>query len=190
MKEHIFVQIGKRIKETRNSKDLTIASLSKKAGISKGLLSRVENGRTIPSLPVLLELIRALDVEMPLFFDGLDNPSFMYIHQKREDYKLIRKENAEGFNYMSILTESFSNIVFQATLLFLEPHAKREKVVTDGYEFIYLIDGEIGYLLGEEKLIMKKGDSLFFDGRIPHLKLNETDKTAEILVIYMLTSKN
>ena len=182
MKEHVFLQIGRRIKETRTSKDFTIAYTASKAGVSKGLLSRIENGRTVPSLPVLLELIKALEVDLTSFFEGFDNPSYIYIHQKREDYN--------PFNYFSILTESFSGIIFQAVLLHLEPGAAREKVTTDGYEFIYLIDGQIDYLLDKERITMKKGDSLFFDGRIPHLKINENEKTAEILVIYLLTSKN
>ena len=190
MKEHVFLQIGRRIKETRTSKDFTIAYTASKAGVSKGLLSRIENGRTIPSLPVLLELIKALEVDLTSFFEGFDNPSYIYIHQKREDYSPFIKENSSGFNYFSILTESFSGIIFQAVLLHLEPGAAREKVTTDGYEFIYLVDGQIDYLLDKERITMNKGDSLFFDGRIPHLKINENEKTAEILVIYLLTSKN
>jgi transcriptional regulator with XRE-family HTH domain len=164
--------------------------LSNRAGVSKGLLSKIENGRTIPSLPVLLEIIRSLETELTTFFDGLNNPSYVYIHQKSEEYIPYQKEDAVGFNYFSILTQSFGGIIFQAVLLKLEPRSYREKVTTDGYEFIYLIDGEIDYILDKHQLTMKKGDSLFFDGRIPHVKLNNSEKTAEILVIYMLTSKN
>ncbi len=189
MQEHTLLKIGQRIKEIRTSHELTIAFLSKSAGISKGLLSRLENGRTVPSLPVLLSIIKSLEMEPSVFFDGLSTSSFTYIHQKKENYAAYSKENSTGFNYFSILTESFNNIVFQASLLKLDPGAKREKVTTDGYEFIYLIKGKIDYLLDKEILTMNEGDSLFFDGRIPHLKINNTNTTADILVIYMLTSK-
>lgn len=189
MEDHVLLQIGRKIKEIRNSKELTIAFLAKHSGISKGLLSRVENGRTVPSLPVLLSIIKALDIELSMFFEDLSTGSFSYILQRKEDYKPYHKDNSTGFNYFSILTDSFNGIVFQASLLKLEPGAKRDLVTTDGYEFIYLIKGEIGYVLDKNKLTMYEGDSLFFDGRIPHLKINNTEEVADILVIYMLTSK-
>ena len=190
MTEHVLIQIGKRVKELRLQKEFTIAHIAKLADISKGLVSRIENGRTIPSLPVLISIIKALEADLPDFFSDLNSTSFTFLHQKKENYEPIEKGSAVGYNYLSILTESFAGLVFQATLLYLQPGAQREKLTTDGFEFIYLIDGEIEYILDNEQLTMKKGDSLFFDGRIPHLKLNHTDKIAEILVIYLLTSKN
>ena len=71
-------------------------------------------------------------------------------------------------------------------LLKLEPNAKREMVTTDGMEFIYLIEGEISYKLDTTEFNMSTGDSLFFDGRIPHLKINKSTKEAKILVVYLL----
>jgi len=48
--------VGKRIKELRLSKDLKLVEVAIKSSVSKGLLSRIENGRTIPSLPVLFSI--------------------------------------------------------------------------------------------------------------------------------------
>lgn len=188
-KNYTLVKIGKKVREFRNEKNLKLIEVASKAGISKGLLSKIENGRTIPSLPVLLQIVKALEVDLSSFFEGVEeSASYQFIHCKKEDYQALQKEDSVGFNYFSIMNDSFSNIAFQTALLELSPNAQREKVTTDGYEFLYLLDGEVDYWLGQEAVSLNTGDSLFFNGRIPHVPQNKTNKVARILVIYMLTA--
>ena len=180
--------VGKRIKELRLSKDLKLVEVAIKSSVSKGLLSRIENGRTIPSLPVLFSIINALNENPTTFFELLNctASSPFYILIKCSEYQPIKKEDSVGFNYYSIMSHSFKDITFSVVFLELKPYATREMVTTDGMEFIYLVEGEIDYKLGETTFSMSQGDSLFFDGRVPHLKINKTTKTARILVIYLL----
>lgn len=183
--------IGKRIKEIRLSKEMRLIDMAVKSGVTKGLLSRVENGRTIPSLPVLFSIINALDEKPGNFFETIDYPadSPFYMLIKKEDYQPIEKEDSVGFDYFSIFSRSFGELTFNAVLLMLSPNAKRDMVTTDGMEFIYLANGSIDYKLGDTTITMEEGDSLFFDGRVPHLKINNTEQTARILVIYLLFNK-
>ena len=111
------------------------------------------------------------------------------MHIREGDYQPVEKEESVGFNYFSIISQSFTDITFNATLLLLEPNARRDPVTTDGMEFIYLSEGELDYILGKDTITMHQGDSLFFDGRVPHLKVNHTERTARILVIYLLFNK-
>ena len=60
--EDYLIGIGKRIKEIRKAGNNTISDVATKAGVTAGLISSVENGRTIPSLPVLLKIIDSLDI--------------------------------------------------------------------------------------------------------------------------------
>ncbi len=183
--------IGKRIKEIRLSREQKLVDVAIKSGVSKGLLSRIENGRTIPSLPVLLDIISALGEKPGGFFESIDYSSGSPFYKliKKSEYLPIDKEDSVGFNYYSIVSKSFSETTFNAVLLELEPHASRELVTTDGMEFIYLVSGTINYQLGNTTLLMEEGDSLFFDGRVPHLKINKSGETARILVIYLLFNK-
>ena len=183
--------VGKRIKEIRLSKEFKLVEVAVNAGVSKGLLSRIENGRTIPSLPVLLEIISALGEKPGSFFESIDYSSGSPFYKliRRNDYQPIEKEDSVGFNYYSIVSRSFSDVTFTAVLLELEPNASREMVTTDGMEFIYLVAGHIDYQLGNATVTMEEGDSLFFDGRVPHLKINKSEQTARILVIYLLFNK-
>ncbi len=66
------------------------------------------------------------------------------------------------------------------------PNAQRALVTTDGYTYLYVLKGDLIYIMGEERLTLEMGDSLFFNGKIPHKPLNETHTTASLLVVYLL----
>lgn len=124
--------------------------------MSKNHFSKVENGITISSLPVLVQFIKALKTDLNHFFNDIsDDISYGSFHKKAGDYTFYEKEDSEGFLYFSILSECIQNMVFQFLLLKLEPGAKRKKVVSDGFTFIYLIDGEINYVLDKENIFFR-----------------------------------
>lgn len=75
--EDYLTGIGKRIKEIRKGNNKTISEIAAKADVTSGLISRVENGRTIPSLPVFLKLVGALEVEVTDFFPECPRPTEM-----------------------------------------------------------------------------------------------------------------
>ncbi|WP_194086720.1 helix-turn-helix domain-containing protein [Maribellus luteus] len=188
MSNNLYLKIGRKIREIRQEKKTTLAAVAEKANVSKSLLSKIENGRTIPSLPVLLGIIRSLDTDLNNFFTDLsDDISYGYIHKKQKDYIPYEKEESEGFSYYSILSENIQNIALQSSILKLAPNAYREKVTTDGYTFIYLIDGVVDYILDKETIQLNTGDSLFFDGKIPHVPQNNSTSSASLLVMYLLT---
>ncbi|MDO1448974.1 XRE family transcriptional regulator [Rhodocytophaga aerolata] len=187
MNGQIILRIGKKIREIRQRQQVKLHELAEEAQISKGLLSKIENGRTIPSLPVLLSLIQVLKIEMSEFFNGIElNGGGSYIHKKKEEYIPLEKEEAIGFLYQLIVSQNILNMAFEAVILQLEPDSKREKVVTDGYEFKFVLSGEVDYHLGEEIVELKAGDSLFFNGKIPHVPVNKSQHAVSMLVIYLL----
>jgi transcriptional regulator with XRE-family HTH domain len=187
MNGQILIRIGKKIREIRQQKQIKLHELAEDAQISKGLLSKIENGRTIPSLPVLLSIIEMLKVEMSEFFEGIElDGGGNYIHKKKAEYITLEKEEAVGFLYKLILSQNILNMAFEALILDLEPGSKREKVVTDGYEFKYVLKGEVTYHLGEEIVELQQGDSIFFNGKIPHVPVNNSQQPVSMLVIYLL----
>ena len=92
--EDYIIGIGKRIREIRKEKGLTINTVASSAEVSNGLISRVENGRTIPSLPVLLNIIAALDTEVASFFNSLpQGGKTAFIVSRKEEHAIIEKED-------------------------------------------------------------------------------------------------
>ncbi|MGF1637246.1 MAG: helix-turn-helix domain-containing protein [Cyclobacteriaceae bacterium] len=187
MEEYLLVKIGERIKDLRKDKKMKVSDLALHSGISKGMLSKIENARSIPSLPVLMSILQALKTEPGDFFVGLKlNTQGNIIHKKVNDYLPTEKEDAIGFLYHQILSKNLKNYTLDVVLLTLAPGNKRDLVVTDGLELKYMLKGEVQYIIGDEVIDFKEGETLFFDGRIPHVPVNKTDNEAIILVVYLL----
>ncbi len=119
----IISELGKEIRKVRQEKDLRMNEVAIKAKISKGLLSKIENGRTIPSLPVLISIVKSLEVNLSEFFGKVEQNNLQYnlIHRKPEEFKPFEKEEAIGFLYRFILSHSISRIAIEAVLLELKP---------------------------------------------------------------------
>ncbi|RNL80732.1 XRE family transcriptional regulator [Sinomicrobium pectinilyticum] len=184
--ENYLIGIGKRIKEIRKERKQTINDIATKAEVSNGLISRIENGRTIPSLPVLLHIIQALDVEVTDFFKGMPNTNggAFIVSRASENHIIEKEDEAIGFTYKYVFGKQLSSIGFEAVLLEVAPGSQREKVVTDAYEYKYMLSGECTYIIGDEEVLLYEGDAIFFDGRIPHVPVNRNNAVAKMLVMY------
>lgn len=190
--DDFLIGIGKRIKAIRKNNGITISNLANNAGVSNGLISRIENGRTIPSLPVLLELISALDVDASNFFEGVEKKAgAKFVHIKDEDKQFLEKEiEAQGFTYFQIFGKSLNAVGFEAVILTVSPDSEREKVITDAWEFKYILSGKCVYIIDDEEIEVNKGDSLYFNGRLPHVPINRFDADCTMLVLYFYSENS
>ncbi len=187
MQEDLLIQIGNKIKEIRKFKNITAQELAKKASVSKGLISQIENNRTVPSLPVLMNIVHSLNLDLNEFFKDISsnsNEQKVFIIRGK-DYQPFEKEAAKGFVYKRILTRNLNDGPADFILLSLKKGARRNQVVhTDAYEYKYVIKGVVEYMIEDKKYILEEGDSLFFDGRLGHKPSNIGDTEAIMLVIY------
>ncbi len=186
MVDDLLTGIGQKIKAIRLIKNLKLYQVAEKANVSKGLISKIENGRTVPSLPVLLAIIHGLETTPADFFSGLkltDGKNFL--HQTRDNLKEISKEGAKGYHYQLIFSKPFEGFVFESVILTIDPSSSREKVVTDAYEYKYMLEGSVEYWIENEMVMLNEGDSLLYDGRLPHVPINCGKTRAKMLVIYL-----
>lgn len=186
MENEILVQISQKIKSIRKEKRLTIQEVADRAGVTKGLISQIENSRTIPSLMVLMQIIKALEVDLNFFFNhlSLDGRDVPILVLRKEEYTVFEKESARGYQYERIFTKKIKSGAVDFALLEIQPYAKRRFVTTDAYEFKYILEGTVKYLFRDQTVILNAGDSMLFDGRLEHNPVNETDIVAKMLVVY------
>ena len=122
MNEELILLLGDKIKTKRTQKSITLEQLANKAGVSKGLISQIENNRTVPSLPVLFNIIHSLDEDLKTFFedmhDAINKGNVLIIRKGQE--KLFEKEPVKGFSYKRILTRSIASQAVDVVLLELE----------------------------------------------------------------------
>jgi transcriptional regulator with XRE-family HTH domain len=93
MENEILVQISQKIKSIRKEKGLTIQDVADRAGVTKGLISQIENSRTIPSLLVLIQIIKALEVDLNFFFNdiSLEGREAPILVLRKEEYSQFEK---------------------------------------------------------------------------------------------------
>ena len=193
MQEDILIQISSKIKEARKGKNITVQQFANKVKVSKGLISQIENNRTIPSLPVLMSIVQSLEMDLTEFFKDIasGNNEEKVLIKRSKDYQHFEKEAARGFNYKRILTRTINGNPVDIVLLQLQKGAKRNHIVkTDAWEYKYIISGKAEYQIEEEKYILEEGDSIFFDGRLGHKPSNIGDAETLILVVYFFLTNN
>ena len=186
MQDDLLIQVSSNIREIRKQKSITIQELADKANVSKGLISQIENNRTIPSLPVFLNIVKSLEIDMIDFFKDIPSGKTKRILIRRSaDYQHFEKEPAKGFHYKRILTSTINGHPVDIVLLQLEKDAKRTHLVkTDALEYKYIIRGKIEHFIDNQAYILEEGDSIFFDGRIGHKPSNIGETEALMLVVY------
>lgn len=191
MQEDIIIQISNRLRDLRKEKNITLQELADAAGVSKGMLSQVENNRTIPSLTVLLNIIKSLQVDFNDFFKDINllAPESKVIFRKKDQYQSFEKENAIGFYYQRLFSTTVQDYHVDFVLLRLSSDAQRPMVRTDAYEFKYIIKGKVTYLIGEESFDMEEGDSIFFDAGELHNPVNRGKEDALMLVLYIFKNR-
>jgi transcriptional regulator with XRE-family HTH domain len=191
MQKDILIQISHHIKERRRQKNITIQALADMAGVSKGLISQIENSRVIPSLLVLINIIQALGIDMNVFFNDISKSAqeVPILVKRKEDYTAFEKEHAKGFHYQRIFTKAVKNSTVDIVLLELEPGAHRSVVKTEAFEYKYIISGDIEYRFKSETVHLSAGDSMLFDGRLAHTPKNIGTGKATMLVAYFFENE-
>lgn len=189
MQQDATTYIAQKIRELRIKKGVTLQALSERTELSKGLLSKIENSRTIPSLPVFLNLAHALGSDPSEFFHLLQTNGKKFLHLKRHAYERNKKEGRYGFEYEFILSQSLSACSMQSYLLTILPKADSRATTTDGFELKYIVHGHCDYQIGEDMVRLEEGDSLFFDASQPHMPVNNGKGKVIMLVVYFIRDK-
>lgn len=191
MEDNTLFKISYKIKEIRKEKGITIQEVADKAGVSKGLISQIENNRTIPSLLVLINIINALDVDLNEFFKDFnsDLDAGPIVVRKKDSYTAFEKEHAIGFHYKRIFTSAMDSSTMDIVLLELQPDAQRPMVETEAYEYKYIISGEVEYVFQDQTIRLEEGDSIFFNGRLSHTPRNVGKEKAFMLIVYFFENK-
>lgn len=189
MYEHLSF-LGVRLREQRRLRRLTLRELARRTDLSAGLISKIENFRTIPSLPVLLSIARELRLDPAKLFDGMpaaeDRP---WLLVRAGEGVPVERESNHGINYSMLLESGLAASEFQLMLVRVSPGAKRKAVSGAGMELLYLLSGELDYRVGDDTIRFRAGDTLFFDGSIPHVPANNSDAEAVMIALYLLSEE-
>ena len=190
-KNNLAKIVGNRLKQLRQRSGLTQKQLAKGAGLSSALLSRIENGLAVPSLPTLEIISKTLKVEIGYFFKDEEGDRYIITTRAKRRIILSRNQRNQKPAYeLELLAEGMKDP-------FMEPFivssvGKEDEVEArthDGQEFMYLLEGRIRLTLDGEVFLLKKGDAAYWNGVVPHKVTSIGKKMAKSLHVHLIPGR-
>jgi transcriptional regulator with XRE-family HTH domain len=162
--------LGNAIRELRQRHGLTIADVADRAGISRGMLSKIENAQTATSLETLNRLAQALGASLSALFRNYDVPDGnAQLVKKGEGMEVVRRGTRRGHTYHLLAYDQGPTKLFEPFLITIDsPDATFPVFEHPGTEFLYMLEGRMEYRHGQHTYLLTPGDALTFRGEVPH----------------------
>ena len=162
--------IGHVIRELRLKDNLTIADVAAQAGISRGMVSKIENGQVSTSLETLSKIAQALGVSLAHLFRHYNMPSGgAQLVKNGAGMEVVRRGTKRGHTYHLLAYDQGPRKAFEPFLITMDDASEVFPTFEHpGTEFIYMLKGRIEYRHGQQTYMLEPGDSLTFRGDIPH----------------------
>lgn len=176
-------RLGTKLRLARQTKGLTLKELALRSHCSESLLSKAENGRALPSLPLLHRLVHVLETNISWLFEeteNYDSPVFR-VGQRPVITLDDRPGDAAGVSFERIIPYKSGHLL-QSNIHHIEVGAQSGEAIThDGEETGYLLCGNIDLILDGQVYSLKPGDAFCFRSHIPHSYRNSGQERASIL---------
>ncbi len=178
-------KIGAVIRQQRLANGLTLSDVASGAGLSRGMLSRVETGRATASLEKLERICLALGISMSDVFRSIEGKSGFAQHIKRKDHmEVVRSGTRHGHAYKLLSYERGPKKAFEPFLIEMDKYSDvYPRFHHPGTEFLYMLSGRMKYRLGEHTYLLEPGDTLTFSGEIEHGPEALLDEKVQFLAI-------
>lgn len=176
--------IGERIKRLRLKKSMGLVELGRQTGLSASFLSQLETGRVVPTLRNLARVSLVFGKDLNYFFEAEPQPMFR-VHKKNERQRLPQS----GVDDPTYYFESLGYMVpdrqldpYIAEFLPLRKPSDVKAHVHTGFEFLYILEGELEIRHADKTHVVETGDGVYFDATTPH-SYRCSGKTATRVII-------
>jgi transcriptional regulator with XRE-family HTH domain len=167
--DRLEAAIGKGVRVFRKAAGFGLVELAKLAGLSSGMLSRIENGTISPSLATLQAVARALQVPVTSLFREFDEVRDTTFVRAGKGLRVSREGPRIGHEYRILGHTTSKRMAMEPYLMSYTNAAEVFSVFQRaGNEFIYILEGKLTYRHGNKLFRMSPGDSLLFDAEVPH----------------------
>jgi transcriptional regulator with XRE-family HTH domain len=161
--------IGSQVKRYRQQLGLTVTELAERAELSSGMLSKIENGNTSPSLATLRALSIALNVPVTALFRQFEEQRDATFVRAGQGLLIERRGTRAGHQYQLLGHSIHSDVSVEPYLITLKEDSEVFPIFQHGgVEFIYVLQGVVVYRHADATYRLSPGDSLFFDADAPH----------------------
>jgi len=178
--------LGAKLRQLRMRKKIALTELGKHTGLSASMLSQLENGKLIPTLPTLARVAMVFDVGLDYFFETRRRAGLFEVVREEERIRFSNEVGAErpGF-YFEMLAFKANNKPIEAYLAEFPQREPGESVAHahPGAELLHLLEGELEVVYQDDTVVLAAGDSAYFDSSEIHSYRGLSAKPARALVI-------
>lgn len=180
-------RIQEAIRRYRKQRGLTLRQLSEKAGCTQSYISQLEKGRTVPSLSMVGRIAAALDIKVVDLFSDVSNGEGNNCSLRRADRKKI--EYPDGKVSSQMLVTRISTKRMEPLISVIESGGRSDTAEEMSHavgteEFVLVLKGEVNFQISGKNILLREGDTLYFDGNQPHCWANNGGETAEVLFVF------
>ena len=169
--DSIEVQIGRKIRTLRLDRDVTLDQLAEQARLTKGQLSKIENGKVSCPVSTLTRVASALGVHVGTLFDASDSTAHAVLVKKSERKAIVGRGSKLGHGYESLAFGLPFAKDFEPYLMIIDEKKidpAKNVFKHPGHEFLFMLEGKMTYRHAGREFRLEPGDSLFFDGMFEH----------------------
>jgi len=184
--ESIEAQIGQKIRALRIQRDVTLDQLAGEVKLTKGQLSKIENGKVSSPVSTLTRIAFALSVEPGFFFQSSGSQPRASLVRAKDRKVIVGRGSKIGHSYESLAQGLPFEKDFEPYLMKIEePDVDPAKNVFrhPGHELLYMLKGKMDYRHADHVYHLEPGDSLFFDGNLDHGPVRIYEPPVEFLSI-------
>ncbi len=162
--------LGSTLREIRQNHGLTIADVAEQIGISRGMLSKIENAQTATSLETIAKLSSALGISLSTLFRNYNTPvGSAQLVKQGEGMQVVRRGTKRGHTYHLLAYDQGPAKRFEPFLITMNDASEVFPTFEHpGIEFIHILEGVLEYRHGQSTYRLEPGDSLTFRGDVPH----------------------
>ena len=182
-----IVELAKKIKILRTERGFTMEKLAELADCSKAYISQIEKGLVQPSLSILSRLASALGVSVSKLFQNNSNTGArQWVLRKAKQRRI---QYPDGKVISQLLTKGIFSKKMQALISVIQPQGDMgaDEFLSHpvgSEEFVLVLKGEIHFSIGNQEVTLQEGDTIYFEGDLPHHWGNSSDHEAEVLFVW------
>lgn len=179
-------ELGRKIRQLRLKKKIALVDLGKHTGLSASMLSQLENGKLVPTLPTLARIAMVFDVSLDHFFADRRRAKPFSVVRAAERIRFPETpDNPHPGFFFECLDFNTQDKSMQAYLAEFPPREPKSTLEHShgGAEMIYVLDGSIGIWYQDEEHVLEAGDSVYFDASEPHTYRGLSETPAHAVVV-------
>lgn len=162
-------RIGAKIRALRAKKSLGLVQLGSHTGLSPSMISKIERGQLIPTLPTLLRIALVFGVGLDHFFGGQDDRPALAVVRKKDRMQLPDRPGASPSYLFESLDYPLTGRTMEAFLAEFPAQAPTSAPHRHpGSEFIFVLKGELTVSVDGHDELLHEGDAMSFDCSVPH----------------------